>query len=353
MTQEIQPVISDKNHFKVKKLKSVTFLPFSLILSLLMLTVFSVLLSCGVSGSSASSRIMELGEINFNPEPDTCGSSKCFNFTSSSSLVEEIKTGVIRIDEPEGSVIGTVAMYSGGLGKHYYSERKEGKKLVDETLRKGFRVIQIKWNEGWFAGSLERQEGFRKLAVHPATVTQYIHDNLLEKDKPLILFGGSGGAAQIAYMLSFYGIDAIADKAIIFSGFWMGRLDLGCFDDDPLHSHLKYSERARVAIDQSLGFSTDVKGPCELRDSSYIETYKNSSISVGGNYYYPNTNVYLIYGGNDQVGALNQGLTYFEQLAFARTRYLNMQVIEGVGHGILQDSLGFEIIRKILFTEGD
>ena len=154
-------------------------------------------------------------------------------------------------------------------------------------------------------------------------------------------------------MLSFYGIDNIADKAIVFSGFWMGRLDIGCFDNDPLNSQLHYSERARTAIDQSLGFDSDTKGPCELRDTSYLDIYKKSSISHGGNYYYPNTSVYLIYGGNDQVGALNQGLTYYEQVASARSPYVHMQVVEGSGHSILRDSLGFETIRKVLFDEVD
>jgi hypothetical protein len=30
-----------------------------------------------------------------------------------------------------------------------------------------------------------------------------------------------------------------------------------------------------------------------------------------------------------------------------------MQIVEGAGHNILRDSLGFETLRKILFTEVD
>jgi hypothetical protein len=133
----------------------------------------------------------------------------------------------------------------------------------------------------------------------------------------------------------------------------MGRLDIGCFDTSPLNSHYHYSEGARIAIDLSLGFDSDTKGPCELRDTSYLDIFKNSSISHGGNYYYPNTKVYLIYGGNDQVGALNQGLTYYEQLASARSPYVHMEIVEGSGHNILGDSLGFETIREVLFAEVD
>ena len=323
-----------------------------LIYALGMLIAISFLASCITDKTDEETITLNLGEIDFNPKPDTCWArktltGKCYKFTSSSAQVFETKTGVLRINEPEGETIGTIVTYSGGLGTYYK------KAFNEESLKKGYRVIQIKWNEGWFKASKEEQEGFRKLAVHPASITQYIYDNLVEKDKPFILYGYSGGAAQIAYMLSFYGIDNITDKAIIFAGFWMGRLDIGCFDTDPLNSQLNYSEKARTAIDQSLGFNKNEKGPCALRDSTFTDIYKNSSISYGGNYYYPNTDVYLVYGGNDQVGALNQGLTYYEQLASARSPYVHMQIVEGAGHNILRDSLGFETLRKILFTEVD
>ena len=62
-----------------------------------------------------------------------------------------------------------------------------------------------------------------------------------DPDKPYVLWGSSGGAAQIAFMLSFYGIDEIANSAIISGGFWMGRLDIGCLDEDPLNDYLHYS----------------------------------------------------------------------------------------------------------------
>jgi hypothetical protein len=203
-----------------------------------------------------------------------------------------------------------------------------------------------------FDGSSKGREGFRKLAVHPATITQYIFENLVEQDQPFILCGGSGGAVQIAYILSFYGIDAITDIAVIKSGFWMGRLDIGCFDNNAMNSHLHYSEKARAAIDLSLGFYTKGEGPCAMRDSSFYEIYKNSSVSIGGNYYYPTTQVFLLYGGNDQVGALNQGLTYYEQIVFANSPFVQMQIVEGSKHS-MTDSLAQEVIKRAIFAETD
>ena len=316
-----------------------------------LIVVFAFIIACKERELVEKSELLALGTIEFNAIPESCGDSKCFSFTTSSDQLASAQSGIIKIDEPNKVTKGTIVMYSGGKGTFYYDRWKPSKTIIDEALELGYRVIQLKWDNGWFPGAENQLEGFRKLAVHPATITKYIYDRLDIKDQPLILFGSSGGAAQIAYMLSFYGIDAITDKAIIFSGFWMGRLDIGCFDDSPINSHLSYSERARIAIDGSFGFLNDVKGPCELRDTSFIETYRNSSISYGGNYYYPNTDVYLLYGGNDQVGALNQGLTYYEQLIKAKSPLVYMQVVEGSGHSMLGDSLGFKVIQKTLFTD--
>lgn len=324
--------------------------PFRNLIVFIILSIFFSI-SCTKREKEINPQFLELGYIEFNSNPEVCESSKCYNFTSTSNLVQEPKTGIIRIDEPSTSLKGTIVMYSGGLGTFYYSGFPPGKAIIDEALQDGYRVIQVKWNEGWFLGSKGQQEGFRKLAVHPATITKYISNHLAVKDKPLILFGSSGGAAQIAYMLSFYGTDKLTEKAIIFSGFWMGRLDIGCFDDNPLTKHLQYSQRAKSAIDISLGYSRDEKGPCELGDTAFAEIYKNNSISYGGNYYYPDTEVYLLYGGNDQVGALNQGLTYYEQVIKANSPMVHMQIVEGVGHGMLNDSLGYEVIRKSLFSK--
>jgi hypothetical protein len=319
--------------------------------SSLVLLLLAFLAGCEQVNSGEDSKSLELGNIEFNADPDTCEGSKCFYFTTTSKLVAEPKGGIIRIDEPSENVLGTLLIYSGGLGNWFVGSRGLGGKLITEMRNIGYRIVQIKWDEGWFIGSPGDNEGFQKLAVHPATVTQYIYDELAEKEKPFVLFGGSGGAAQIAYMLSFYGTDKIASSAVAFGGFWMGRLDIGCFDNDSLNSFMHYSERARVVIDLSFGFDPETKGPCELCDTTFMERYRNSSVSVGGNYYYPNTQVFLIYGGNDRVGALNQGLTYYHQLATAKSPFIHMQIIEGAPHGILNDSTGYDVLRNILAAQ--
>jgi hypothetical protein len=131
----------------------------------------------------------------------------------------------------------------------------------------------------------------------------------------------------------------------------MGRLDIGCFDKDSLNYYMHYSDRAKAFIDLSFGFDFETKGPCDLCDTTYVDLYKNSSVSIGGNYYYPNTHAYLIYGGNDRVGALNQGLTYYSALVEAKSPFVHMQVIDGAPHGIINDSTGYNVVRNILLDQ--
>ena len=294
---------------------------------------------------------LDIGKIVITSKSDTCGSGKCYSFSTSSNLIDEPKGGVIKIDEAIGKVKGTVVIYTGGLGKTFFSSingNKIGDTLIAELRSVGYRVIQVKWDKGWYIGSKGKYEGFKKLAVHPATVTEYIYKTFAEKGKPFVLFGGSGGAAQISYMLSSYGIDKIANVAIAYGGFWMGRLDIGCFDKDSINDYMHYSAIAKTNIDLSFGFDSLTKGPCSLCNTDYTNLYKTSSISFGGNYYYPKTRVILIFAGNDKVGALNQGLTYYRELIAAKSPFVEMRVLEGVQHATLNDSLGYTVLRNLL-----
>ena len=152
-------------------------------------------------------------------------------------------------------------------------------------------------------------------------------------------------------MLSFYGIDQIADAAIISCGFWMGRVDIGCLDDDPLNAHLHYSDSASRAIDLSFGFDKNSPGPCEQRDESFRDRLRQSSVAFGGDYHYPNTHVYLLYGGNDHVGALNQGLLYHQQLVAHGSPHVHMQIVEGAPHALDRDPRGYQVTKQILLAQ--
>ena len=197
--------------------------------------------------------VLPIGDVVIEENPIQSEDGICYHFESSSELTEETQSGVIRINEPE-NLQGTLIMYYWGFGDGFYSSDSISSSLMTQWLNSGYRIIQVKWDTAWFAGS-QKREGFRNLAVHPASITKEIITRFGEIDKPLVLYGGSGGAAQIAYMLSFFGLDKKVDAAIFWGGFWMGRLDIGCLGQNELQRHLHYSDMAKSAIDMSYGWT--------------------------------------------------------------------------------------------------
>lgn len=290
---------------------------------------------------------LALGEIRFSSEAENCGTGKCYSFSTTSRVIKNSKQGVALVREPVGTVQGTAVFFSGGGGTGFGGSEK----MTSDALAAGYRTVHVKWETGWFVGTPRAYEGFRSLAVHPATVTDYLKKHFGEPEKPFVLWGSSGGGAQIAYMLSFYGIDEVATSAIISGGFWMGRIDIGSLDENLLNAHLHYSETARKAIDQSFGFDETTPGPCELRDKKCATLLRENSAAFGGDYRHPNTSVYLLYGGNDTTGALNQGLLYYEQLVAHGSPRIRMQVVEGAPHGVHLDPKGCEVTKKILLAQ--
>ena len=272
--------------------------------AIVMLFASTVLADQPKQAEPSSGLPLELGTIEFNAEPEDCDGGKCYSFTTTSKAGTSSKPGTVMVREPDGVIRGTAVFFSGGLGTAFGGSRK----MTSDAREAGYRTVHVKWESGWSVGTPGALEGFRKLAVHPATLTDFIKKQFGVPDKPYVLWGSSGGAGQIAYMLSFYGMDEIVDAAIISGGFWMGRVDIGCLDEDPLNEHLQYSAAARRAIDQSFGFGRDKPGPCAQRDEKLRTRLRQSSVAFGGDYHHPNTKVYLLYGGNDRVGALNQGL---------------------------------------------
>jgi len=142
----------------------------------------------------------------------------------------------------------------------------------------------------------------------------------------------------------------------------MGRVDIGCLDEDPRNASLHYGGKARRAVDLTYGFGslewfhsgepTDTPpGPCTTRDSTYAGMFAEASIAGHGDYYYPNTLVWHILGGADQVGALAQGLTYYEAMVRAGSPHVRIDVLPGVPHGVQSVEVGLQKIRDVFIQE--
>ena len=101
----------------------------------------------------------------------------------------------------------------------------------------GFRIVQLQWIDSWLVAAPGKEEGHVRLGCRPATVARWVYDHLHEPatSSAFCATGNSGGAAQVSYMLSHYGLKDILAAVVPTGGPPMGRLDRACDPDDPAY----------------------------------------------------------------------------------------------------------------------
>ena len=88
--------------------------------------------------------------------------------------------------------------------------------MVDTLVNDGFTTVEVAWDSPGIWGGARA----RTLACRYATVARWIHSNIHQAGPGTIFVaqGTSGGAAQIAYGLAYYGLDEITDLANLGGG---------------------------------------------------------------------------------------------------------------------------------------
>ncbi|MBT8478941.1 MAG: hypothetical protein KJO06_08495 [Gemmatimonadetes bacterium] len=309
------------------------------------LVLLSTLAGCSgaVPEPEVESPRRALGNITTTENLESCRGSRCFLFEVESPELGEAATGEIVVSDPVGASRGTVVSFSGGAGTGL-----RGGPDIEAWIEAGFRVARVQWDANWWAGS-SPSEGFAALACRPATVTDWVAEHLVDDGQPLCVEGGSGGAGQVAYGLTHYGLEDVVSLAVPWTGFWMGRIDLGCLDADPLNADLHYDEVARRAIDYTYGFAQDEDGPCFRRDEAFRAAFAEASTAVEADLHHPNTMVWHILAGADAVGALGHGLSYYDAMLRAGSPLVRADVIQGAPHGL--DEEGRARVRDVILRE--
>ena len=110
---------------------------------------------------------------------------------------------------------------------------------------------------------------------------------------------------QIGYMLTYYGLEELLDAAVPSGGPPTGRLDLSCLRDDPANEIMRLGLEndgfpADRVIDRGFGYPPDGSGPCARGDTSFRDQFREASVASGdGDYSYPRTLVWFLFGEND------------------------------------------------------
>jgi hypothetical protein len=209
--------------------------------------------------------------------------------------------------------------------------------FVSGLNRDGFEVVIVSWTDSWLESAPSEEAGPARLACRAATAILWVHDNLYQDlgvsqsevgRCGFCLTGNSGGATQIAYALSFYGLAGIVDAAVLSAGPPHAAIDEGCMAEN---QGLAYVGIAARNIDLSYGFSGG-EGACARRDQTFLEQWNQDSVDTGGVYSFPDTRIVFVFVEGDPSGGVEHGRFYLERLRAADTPMVSEKSIPGVEH---------------------
>jgi hypothetical protein len=313
--------------------------------------IFHGLAAVALATAAAGAEPRRLGEIRRLSGPTACDGEECYRIEIACPQVRETAAVRLKVREPAGAERGTILFASGGSGRALWEEFGAGAaSTLDKLHRRGYRLVQLAWEDGWLLGAPGRLEGQQRLACRPATAARWVFDNLHSgADKPLCATGNSGGAAQIAFMLSHYGLEEILAAVVPTGGPPMGRIDQGCLRESADLRQLWYEPGAARTIDRGFGEPGDGSGPCASAESGFRRRFERASIAFGEHdFEHPATVIWFVFGENDTGSAVGQGLAYYDRLVAAGSPRLGMSVAPATPHQTPSTRKGARRIFKVL-----
>jgi hypothetical protein len=258
-------------------------------------------------------------------------------------------------------VRGLVMLATGGGGTSWWSVGSDLAASFVESLRAdGFVVVQLRWVDPWLAAAPGEDAGSGHLACRPATVFKWVHDNqFLPLGVPattagrcgFCISGNSGGASQVSYALSFYGLESILDAVIPTSGPPHAAQAKGCLRNAGQEVYW-YDPGATATIDSSYGFVAG-QGPCATHDPGFVSRWNTESADTGGNdFFYPSSRVVVILGGQDAGSAPPHARDFAARVDLAGSPYVTLQTVPNMGHPIQQSSDGLAALHAALLANG-
>jgi hypothetical protein len=266
--------------------------------------------------------------------------------------VQEAAGGTLIAEGPGGRPSAMVVAFVGTLGTGTEGLSRE---WVDAMVADGFEVIVVSWDDQtpWLSSAQGEEVGPRLLACRPATAIQWVHDNVFAGlGSPaagdgvcgFCATGNSGGASQIAYAMSFYGVAGLLDAAVLTSGPPHTALDQACLGPAP---NLEFDPDSAAIVDLSYGFAQGT-GPCAGHDQGFAGKWKEDSLDVGGTYAFPGTRVAFLFVEGDHTPAPFHGRIYLNQLRAAGSQTVTDRTIPGFNHTIMTFPEGRQAVEEEL-----
>lgn len=337
--------------------------------ALLALAAFTTLF-IGCSGSVAPTEITDpppalppgstltLGTLQTNSAQDALcpPGTACQGIAVSCAGVAETIPGFVAVSNPTGTPRGVVVFTTGSGGETYALAGNQRTALLDQLRADGFRVVQLRWDANWIEAVRNNDAGTSRLACRPATAFKWIYDTHFA---PLgiarsangrcgfCITGNSGGATQVSFALSHYGLESILDGGFPTGGPPHAALAKACLRA-PGEEGFWFAPDTRAFIDR--GFGIYDNGPCFRNDPSMATRWSQESVATGGtDYTHPATRIHFIRGElDDNMRAPSEA--YLTSLQAAGSPWVSMEIAAGTPHAVLGSETGRNAVRAALLA---
>ncbi len=200
---------------------------------------------------------------------------------------------------------GTILLTTGGRGTRWYREGEESNSInamMDTLMDDGYKLVEIAWVE---PGVWEEPGGTISLACRSATAFDWVHENV-HQGGLLVAQGNSGGSAQIAFSLAYYGLDESLDLANLSGG----------------------PPPCPTSIEGSINFQQQQQ--CLVGAEGWDES-KEPMLSGDPRLHYPNTIVRFFLGENEPTAYIIETAKAYHA---AITSEKSLQIVPNTGHGV-------------------
>ena len=279
----------------------------------------------------------------------------CEGFEVSCPGIPENATGFLGVSHNLTAPRGLVVFFTGGGGGGWWSDTNQGaENLAIELRNQGFFIVQVSWRDVWWGSSPGLDAGVAHLACRPATVIKYIYDTYYiplgvrskKGEAGFCITGNSGGAGQVSYALSHYGLDDILDVVIPTGGPPFAVLAKSCMRN-PKQRKYWYPPITLEKIDRAFGFF-DGNGPAVRHDPAFITRWKQESVRNGGNdYYHPNTRIQFLIGEEDNKQRA-VARDYYRRLRKKGSPYVSWKVVPQTPHLVIGTSAGLDLLKEAI-----
>jgi hypothetical protein len=129
---------------------------------------------------------------------------------------------------PSGTPLGTIVEFSGAGGIAPYGNGTGTGSYNSTYLQAGYQIVQTSWASDWEDTGITGGKDIKSAACRPATLLNYLDQNLYAGNGGMCAQAVSAGSAAVAYGMAWYGSANLLDKVELISGPVLSDVEQGC-----------------------------------------------------------------------------------------------------------------------------